>query len=172
MQTKRNHAAIGPHQGKGSGELSLVRQVLEDTGLAPHCLELEITESQLLENVDYVIATFQQLHELGVKLAIDDFGTGYSSLSYLKRFAVDYVKIDKTFIHGVGRCSEDEAITLAIIDMAHSLALKVVAEGVENEAQLAFLKARQCDEVQGYLISRPVSAQQLGDLLRAGAAAL
>ena len=163
---------LSGHQLRQGKLVSLVRQVLEDTGLAPHCLELELTESQLLDNVEYIIATFEQLHALGVKLAIDDFGTGYSSLSYLKRFAVDYVKIDKTFIHGVGRCSEDEAITLAIIDMAHSLALKVVAEGVENEAQLAFLKARQCDEVQGYLISRPVSAQQLGDLLRAGAAIL
>ena len=159
---------LSGHQLRQGKLVSLVRQVLEETGLAPHCLELELTESQLLDNVEYVIATFQQLHELGVRLAIDDFGTGYSSLSYLKRFAVDYVKIDKTFIHGVGRCSEDEAITLAIISMAHSLDLKVVAEGVENEAQLAFLKARQCDEVQGYLISRPVNAAQFGDLLRAG----
>ena len=159
---------LSGHQLRQGKLVSLVRQVLEETGLAPHCLELELTESQLLDNVEYVIATFQQLHELGVKLAIDDFGTGYSSLSYLKRFAVDYVKIDKTFIHGLGRCSEDEAITLAIISMAHSLDLKVVAEGVENEAQLAFLKARQCDEVQGYLISRPVNAAQFGDLLRAG----
>ena len=157
---------LSGHQLRQGKLVSLVRQVLEDTGLAPHCLELELTESQWLDNVEYVIATFQQLHELGVQMAIDDFGTGYSSLSYLKRFAVDYVKIDKTFIHGVGRCSEDEAITLAIIAMAHSLGLKVVAEGVENEAQLAFLKARQCDEVQGYLISRPVNAVQLGDLLR------
>ena len=159
---------LSGHQLRQGKLVSLVRQVLEETGLAPHCLELELTESQLLDNVEYVIATFQQLHELGVRLAIDDFGTGYSSLSYLKRFAVDYVKIDKTFIHGLGRCSEDEAITLAIISMAHSLDLKVVAEGVENEAQLAFLKARRCDEVQGYLISRPVNAAQFGDLLRAG----
>ena len=159
---------LSGHQLRQGKLVSLVRQVLEETGLAPHCLELELTESQLLDNVEYVIATFQQLHELGVKLAIDDFGTGYSSLSYLKRFAVDYVKIDKTFIHGLGRCSEDEAITLAIISMAHSLDLKVVAEGVENEAQLAFLKARRCDEVQGYLISRPVNAAYFGDLLRTG----
>lgn len=157
-------------QGNLVSLVSLVRQVLEDTGLAPHCLELEITESQLLENVDYVIATFQQLHELGVKLAIDDFGTGYSSLSYLKRFAVDYVKIDQTFIRGVGTCVEDDAITKAIIAMAHSLELKVVAEGVENEVQLAFLKEHQCDEVQGYLISSPTNAQAMADLLRAGVA--
>ncbi|WP_323165399.1 putative bifunctional diguanylate cyclase/phosphodiesterase [Pseudomonas bubulae] len=163
---------LSGHQLRQGKLVSLVRQVLEETGLAPDCLELELTESQLLDNVEYVIATFQQLHELGVKLAIDDFGTGYSSLSYLKRFAVDYVKIDKTFIHGVGRCSEDEAITLAIIAMAHSLGLKVVAEGVENEAQLAFLKTRQCDEVQGYLISRPINAVQFSDLLRNGVVVL
>ena len=124
---------LSGHQLRQGNLVSLVRQVLEDTSLAPQYLELEITESQLLENVDYVIATFQQLHELGVKLAIDDFGTGYSSLSYLKRFAVDYVKIDQTFIRGVGTCVEDDAITKAIIAMAHSLELKVVAEGVEKE---------------------------------------
>ena len=161
---------LSGHQLRQGNLVSLVRQVLEDTSLAPHCLELEITESQLLENVDYVIATFQQLHELGVKLAIDDFGTGYSSLSYLKRFAVDYVKIDQTFIRGVGTCVEDDAITKAIIAMAHSLELKVVAEGVENEVQLAFLKEHQCDEVQGYLISSPTNAQTMADLLRAGVA--
>ena len=173
------HAGLAPirvsvnlsgHQLRQGNLVSLVRQVLEDTSLAPHCLELEITESQLLENVDYVIATFQQLHELGVKLAIDDFGTGYSSLSYLKRFAVDFVKIDQTFIRGVGTCVEDDAITKAIIAMAHSLELKVVAEGVENEVQLAFLKEHQCDEVQGYLISSPTNAQAMADLLRAGVA--
>ena len=159
---------LSGHQLRQGNLVSLVRQVLEDTGLAPHCLELELTESQLLENVEYVIATFQQLNELGVKLAIDDFGTGYSSLSYLKRFAVDYVKIDQTFIRGVGTCAEDDAITKAIIVMAHSLELKVVAEGVENEVQLAFLRAHQCDEVQGYLISSPINAAALGDLLRVG----
>ena len=159
---------LSGHQLRQGKLVSLVRQVLEDTSLAPQYLELEITESQLLENVDYVIATFQQLHELGVKLAIDDFGTGYSSLSYLKRFAVDYVKIDQTFIRGVGTCVEDDAITKAIIAMAHSLELKVVAEGVENEVQLAFLKEHQCDEVQGYLISSPTNAQAMADLLRAG----
>ena len=157
---------LSGHQLRQGTLVSLVRQVLEDTGLAPHFLELELTESQLLENVEYVIATFQQLHRLGVKLSIDDFGTGHSSLSYLKRFEVDYVKIDQTFIQGVGRCSEDEAITVAIIAMAHSLDLKVVAEGVEDEVQLAFLKAQHCDEVQGYLISCPVNSLELSDLLR------
>lgn len=115
--------------------------------------------------MEHIIATFRQLHELGVKLAIDDFGTGYSSLSYLKRFPVDYVKIDQTFVRGLTEGSQDAAITRAIIVMAHSLALKVVAEGVETQEQLAFLREQGCDEVQGYLISRPVAAANLMSLL-------
>lgn len=141
--------------------VTLVRQVLEESGLDPHRLELELTESQLLDSVEYIIATFQQLRDLGVKLAIDDFGTGYSSLSYLKRFPVDYVKIDQTFIRGLDEGSGDAAIIQAIIAMAHSLGLKVVAEGVEQQTQLEFLKLQGCDEVQGYLISRPVEAQAI-----------
>ena len=146
-----------------------MRQVLEETGLAPHNLELELTESQLLDSVEHIIATFQQLRDLGVKLAIDDFGTGYSSLSYLKRIPVDYVKIDQAFIRGLGESTEDAAITRAIIAMAHGLSLKVVAEGVERPEQLEFLKAERCDEVQGYLVSRPVEADGLLQLLRADA---
>ncbi|AIL64359.1 putative bifunctional diguanylate cyclase/phosphodiesterase [Pseudomonas alkylphenolica] len=145
--------------------VSLVRQVLEESGLAPHLLELELTESQLLDSVEHIITTFQQLHELGVKLAIDDFGTGYSSLSYLKRFPVDYVKIDQAFIRGLHEGSEDAAITRAIIAMAKSLDLKVVAEGVETPEQLALLREQGCDEVQGYLISKPVDASAFGALL-------
>ena len=146
--------------------VSLVRQVLDESGLEPHLLELELTESQLLDSVEHIIATFRQLHELGVKLAIDDFGTGYSSLSYLKRFPVDYVKIDQTFIRGLHEGSEDAAITRAIIVMAHSLDLQVVAEGVETCEQLRFLREQGCDEVQGYLISRPVPAAALAALLQ------
>ncbi|MGE8328027.1 putative bifunctional diguanylate cyclase/phosphodiesterase [Pseudomonas urmiensis] len=138
--------------------VSLVRRVLEETGLAPHLLELELTESQLLDSVEHIIATFEQLHELGVKLAIDDFGTGYSSLSYLKRFPVDYVKIDQAFIRGLHEGSQDAAITRAIIVMAQSLGLGVVAEGVETQEQLNFLREQGCDEAQGYLISRPIDA--------------
>ncbi|MFK0085809.1 EAL domain-containing protein [Pseudomonas sp. NPDC090755] len=147
--------------------VSLVRQVLDESGLAPHLLELELTESQLLDSVEHIIATFRQLHELGVKLAIDDFGTGYSSLSYLKRFPVDYVKIDQAFIRGLAEGSEDAAITRAIIVMAKSLNLKVVAEGVETPEQLHFLREQGCNEVQGYLISRPVPAIELVGLMSA-----
>ncbi|PVZ61646.1 diguanylate cyclase [Pseudomonas sp. B1(2018)] len=157
---------LSVHQLRQGKLVSLVRQVLEETGLEPHFLELELTESQLLDSVEHIIATFQQLRDLGVKLAIDDFGTGYSSLSYLKRIPVDYVKIDQAFIRGLGEGTEDAAITRAIIAMAHGLSLKVVAEGVEHQEQLEFLKAERCDEVQGYLISRPVEAQVLAVLLR------
>lgn len=146
--------------------VSLVRQVLQESGLAPHLLELELTESQLIDSVEHIIVTFEQLHALGVKLAIDDFGTGYSSLSYLKRFPVDYVKIDQAFIRGLLEGSQDAAITRAIIAMAKSLQLKVVAEGVETLEQLAFLREHGCDEVQGYLISRPVDAGAFKALLQ------
>jgi diguanylate cyclase (GGDEF)-like protein/PAS domain S-box-containing protein len=156
---------LSVHQLRHGKLVSLVRQVLDETGLAPQYLELELTESQLLDSVEHIIATFQQLHELGVKLAIDDFGTGYSSLSYLKRFPVDYVKIDQAFIRGLGEGTEDAAIIQAIISMAHSLSLQVVAEGVENQEQLAFLRTHGCDEVQGYLISRPVEADAMVGVL-------
>ncbi|PYC29503.1 diguanylate cyclase [Aquipseudomonas alcaligenes] len=160
---------LSVHQLRQGNLVGLVRQVLDETGLAPRLLELELTESQLLDNVENVIATFQQLRDLGVKLAIDDFGTGYSSLSYLKRFPVDYVKIDQTFVRELAAGGEDAAITRAIIAMAHGLELKVVAEGVETQAQMDFLKLQRCDEIQGFLISPPVPAEQFAALLRAQA---
>lgn len=149
---------LSVHQLRTGNLASLVRTVLDETGLPPHLLELELTESQLLDNVESVISTFRQLREMGVKLAIDDFGTGYSSLSYLKRFPVDYVKIDQTFIRDLSSRGEDAAITRAIIAMAHSMELKVVAEGVEQPEQLQFLREHQCDEIQGFLISPPLAA--------------
>lgn len=156
---------LSVHQLRQGKLVSLVRQVLEETGLSPQWLELELTESQLLDSVEHIITTFQQLRDLGVKLAIDDFGTGYSSLSYLRRFPVDYVKIDRAFISGLGDGTEDAAIIQAIISMAHSLGLKVVAEGVENQSQLEFLRSHGCDEVQGYLISRPIEATAMAGIL-------
>ncbi|MFZ5960136.1 EAL domain-containing protein [Pseudomonas knackmussii] len=157
---------LSVHQLRQGNLISLVRTVLDETGLAPQWLELELTESQLLENVESVCATFRQLREMGVKLAIDDFGTGYSSLSYLKRFPVDYVKIDQTFIRDLSAQGEDAAITRAIIAMVHSLELKVVAEGVERQEQLDFLRQHQCDEIQGYLISVPLAASAFAEFLR------
>ncbi|CDZ95414.1 putative bifunctional diguanylate cyclase/phosphodiesterase [Pseudomonas saudiphocaensis] len=147
--------------------VTLVRQVLEETGLPAHLLELELTESQLLDDIDNSISISQQLRALGVKLAIDDFGTGYSSLSYLKRFPVDFVKIDRSFISELEHFGDDAAIVRAIIAMVHSLELQVVAEGVETQGQLDFLKEQCCDELQGYLISRPVPAAQFAELLAA-----
>ncbi|CAD5107148.1 putative bifunctional diguanylate cyclase/phosphodiesterase [Zestomonas carbonaria] len=163
---------VSVHQLRNGNLVRLIRQVLDETGLPPRLLELELTENQLLDNVESVIAIFHQLRELGVKLAIDDFGTGYSSLSYLKRFPVDYVKIDQTFIRDLSVGGEDAAITRAIIAMAHSLGLKVVAEGVETQEQMDFLKAQHCDEIQGYLISRPVEMDVFVNLLKEQAAAL
>ncbi|MCW8161819.1 putative bifunctional diguanylate cyclase/phosphodiesterase [Stutzerimonas stutzeri] len=145
--------------------ISLVRQVLEETGLPAQMLELELTESQLLDDIDNAISISRQLRALGVKLAIDDFGTGYSSLSYLKRFPVDYVKIDRSFISELEHSAEDAAITRAIIAMVHSLERRVVAEGVETQAQMDFLKSNRCDEIQGYLLSAPVPAEQFVELL-------
>lgn len=152
------------HVRQGNLE-ALVQRVLEQTGLPAYLLELELTESQLLENAESVIGAFRKLRKLGVHLAIDDFGTGYSSLSYLKRFPTNSIKIDQSFIRDVTHNDEDAAITRAIIAMAHSLNLLVVAEGVETQAQLDFLKASRCDEIQGYLISRPVPAQQFSEFL-------
>jgi len=146
--------------------VSLVRQVLEETGLPATMLELELTESQLLDDIDNAISISEQLRALGVRLAIDDFGTGFSSLSYLKRFPVDYVKIDRSFISELEHSSQDAAITRAIIAMVHSLERKVVAEGVETQAQMDFLKANQCEEIQGSLLSPPVPAEQFAELLR------
>lgn len=145
--------------------VELVQAVLLKTGLPASLLELELTESQMLDNAPCVIATFKQLRALGVTLAIDDFGTGYSSLSYLKRFPANSLKIDQSFIREVADNEDDAAITRAIIAMAHSLNLVVIAEGVETHAQMAFLKANGCDEIQGYLISRPVSAEAFTDFM-------
>ena len=146
--------------------VALVEQVLQETGLPAYLLELELTETQMLENAESNMVTFTQLSDLGVHLAIDDFGTGYSSLSYLKRFPVKTLKIDQSFIGDVVTDDEDAAITRAIIAMAHSLNLNVIAEGVETQEQLDFLIANDCDEVQGYLICRPIPADQFAEFLK------
>jgi diguanylate cyclase (GGDEF)-like protein/PAS domain S-box-containing protein len=150
---------------KQSGLISSVARALQESGLDPSLLELEVTESMLMQGVDATLATLFKLKDMGVRLAIDDFGTGYSSLSYLKRFPLDTLKIDRSFIKDLPRDAEDAAIAKAIIAMAHSLKLAVVAEGVETAEQLAFLQEHGCDVVQGFLFSRPVSAQDFGALL-------
>jgi diguanylate cyclase (GGDEF)-like protein/PAS domain S-box-containing protein len=144
----------------------LIRRVLDETSLAPQYLELELTESLLLSNADVMFSVFQELKAMGLKLAIDDFGTGYSSLSYLKKFPVSKLKIDRSFVRDVAINADDAAIATAIISMAKSLKLKVIAEGVENEAQMSFLRTQHCDEIQGYYFSRPLSPEQAADKLR------
>ena len=142
-----------------------VRQILQETGLDPHCLQLEITEGVAIQDVDFAIMMLRHLKEMGVQIAIDDFGTGYSSLSYLRRLPIDVVKIDQSFVRDLTTNPKDAEIAATVISMAHNLDLGVVAEGVETEEQLAFLKQRDCDEMQGYLFSRPVSAEALQEIL-------
>ena len=145
-------------QFRQEGFCTLIRKVLEDTGLSPQYLELELTVSLLLSNADVTLPVLHELREMGLKLAIDDFGTGYSSLSYLRQFPVDKLKIDRSFVRDIAVSCDDAAIATAIVSMAGSLRLKVIAEGVENEAQMAFLKEHRCDEIQGYYFSMPLSA--------------
>jgi diguanylate cyclase (GGDEF)-like protein len=138
----------------------VVARVLEDTGVPADRLELELTESVIMANAEHTAATLQAFRKLGVSLAIDDFGTGYSSLAYLKRLPITTLKIDKEFIDDLTLDPDDEAITSTIISMAHSLGLNVVAEGVETEAQMYFLRNHGCDEIQGYWLARPLESQQ------------
>jgi diguanylate cyclase (GGDEF)-like protein len=145
----------------------VIRGVLHETGLAPQYLELELTESLLLANADVTFLVLQELKTMGLTLAIDDFGTGYSSFNYLRQFRVSKLKIDRSFVRDVAVNPDDAAITTAIIGMARSLNLKVIAEGVENEAQMSFLRAHQCDEIQGYYFSKPLAADEIADKLRA-----
>ncbi|RKE25981.1 PAS domain S-box-containing protein/diguanylate cyclase (GGDEF)-like protein [Paraburkholderia sp. BL23I1N1] len=146
----------------------LVMQVLAETGLEPQYLELELTESTIMRNAEEAVSMLNELHALGIGLAIDDFGTGYSSLSYLKRFPVDRLKIDRSFVSDIGVSGDDETITSAIIALAHSLKLQVIAEGVETLAQLDFLKERACDEMQGYYFAKPLSTDAISALLQGG----
>lgn len=144
----------------------LVMSILEETGLEPQYLELELTESAIMRNAEEAVIMLNELHALGIGLAIDDFGTGYSSLSYLKRFPVDRLKIDRSFVSDIGASNDDETITSAIIALAHSLELQVIAEGVETAAQLDFLKERACHEMQGFFFSRPMPHDAIPHLLQ------
>lgn len=146
----------------------IIIEILNETGLDPRYLELELTESTLMHNPDAAIATLSELKSLGIQISIDDFGTGYSSLSYLKQFPFDILKIDRSFVCHLTEDVKNAAITTAILQMARSLNLKVVAEGVETEAELAFLSGQQCDQIQGYWFSPPLSAKTFEELLSGG----
>jgi len=142
-----------------------VQKTLSATRLDAHCLELEITESSLMSDAESSITTLNALKDLGVKIAVDDFGTGYSSLSYLKKFPIDVLKIDQSFVHEIQQKDDKEDIVTAIISMGNSLNLRVICEGVENQLQLYFLKLQKCDEGQGFLFSKPLSADDFRVLL-------
>ena len=142
-----------------------IAAVLQEHAMESHQLEIELTESMVMKDVESAIGVLRNLKALGVKLSIDDFGTGYSSLSYLKRFPIDELKIDQSFVQDIAVNSDDAAIVLAIISLAHSLRLRVIAEGVETASQLDFLRHHGCDEIQGYHFSRPLPAAELGQLL-------
>jgi len=141
---------------------------LKETGLAPHYLELELTESILMHDAESSVSVLQSLKAMGVQLAIDDFGTGYSSLSYLKRFPIDTLKIDQSFVRDIVTDVDDATIVAAVIGMGKHLKQRVVAEGVETHAQLEFLRTRKCDEGQGFHFSPPVSAEDFARLLATG----
>jgi EAL domain-containing protein (putative c-di-GMP-specific phosphodiesterase class I) len=153
-------------QFRQEGFCELIRRVLHETGLAPQYLELELTEGLLLANADVTFSVLQELTDMGLTLAIDDFGNGYSNFTYLRQFRVSKLKIDRSFIRDVAVNPDDAAITTAIISMAKSLNLKVIAEGVEDEAQMSFLRAHQCDEIQGYYFSKPLAVDKVADKLR------
>ncbi|HAY29120.1 MAG TPA: hypothetical protein DCY47_16910, partial [Candidatus Accumulibacter sp.] len=147
-------------QFRQAGLTDLVARILEDEALPAQFLELELTESVAMDQPLAAIATMDRLRTLGVRMSIDDFGTGYSSMSYLKRFRVHKLKIDRSFVADLASDPDDEAIVVATISLAHSLGLQTIAEGVESEAQLEFLRSRGCDQAQGYLFSRPLPAWQ------------
>ncbi len=138
-----------------------IEQCLQHSGLAGWHLELEITESLLIENIDTTIAILSELHAMGIHISIDDFGTGYSSLAYLKRYPIDTLKIDRAFVRDITTDEDDKAIVIAIISMSRSLGYSVIAEGVETKEQLAFLRLQGCDELQGNFLSRPLGAEDL-----------
>jgi diguanylate cyclase (GGDEF)-like protein/PAS domain S-box-containing protein len=157
---------VSARQFKERTWVAQVSQALHDTGLAPKYLELELTESMLMHDVDQAVATMRELEALGVQFSIDDFGTGYSSLSALKSFPVARLKIDQSFVRHLPHDADDRSIATAVISLGQKLNMRVIAEGVETEEQLAFLQANNCDEIQGYFFSRPVGPDALGELLR------
>ncbi|HEY9183120.1 MAG TPA: EAL domain-containing protein, partial [Gammaproteobacteria bacterium] len=157
---------LSMRQMNDEGLVREIQSVLAETGMEPSLLELEVTESTIMHNAERAVSVLNAIKDLGVRLAIDDFGTGYSSLAHLKRFPIDTLKVDRSFIREVPNDTEDKAIAEAIIAMGKTLSLTVVAEGVETPEQQAFLSERMCDEMQGYYFSIPVAAQDFAELVR------
>lgn len=160
MRPLRVAVNLSARQFKHAGLIVMIENVLRKTGLNPSCLEVELTEGLAMEDVKQTVITLNTLNAIGVSIAIDDFGTGYSSLAYLKRFPVDFLKIDQSFVRDIGASADSAAIVKTIIAMAHNLQLEVVGEGVETAEQLEFLRQHVCEEVQGYLFSRPLPADE------------
>jgi EAL domain-containing protein (putative c-di-GMP-specific phosphodiesterase class I) len=156
---------------QSEGLVTSVAAALVETGLHPSAIEFEVTESSLMRDLDRASRVLQQLRQLGVKLSIDDFGTGYSSLTYLKRFAVDVLKIDRSFIQDLTTDASDASLTTAIIAMGKSLNLQLIAEGVETWEQVDFLAERRCFLVQGFLFAKPLPAAEFANLLQSGPSA-
>ncbi|NOU00693.1 MAG: EAL domain-containing protein [Gallionella sp.] len=156
---------LSGRQFKEANLIPSIAKILKDTGIAAELLELELTESVLMDNSNQLISTLDQLKSMGLKLAIDDFGTGYSSLSYLKRFPMDKLKIDQSFIKDIGLGGDDSAIVKAIIYLGHSLNLRVIAEGIESSAQMEFLTENNCDEGQGFYYGTPLSPEDFRSLV-------
>jgi len=149
-----------------------VRAVLTETGLEPRHLELELTETFLMQDSRSTAEVLKELKDIGVSIALDDFGTGYSSLSYLKRFPIDALKIDRSFVHDITTDADDASIVTAVIGMGKNLHMRIVAEGVETREQLEFLQEHGCPQGQGFYFSRPLPAEQFGELLTSSAPAL
>lgn len=157
---------VSAHQFVSGGLPQLVRRVLDETTLSPHLLEIELTESVMMHDSENTLRQLAELNAMGVSVSLDDFGTGYSSLGYLSRFALDSLKIDQSFVRNIIDDSKSAAIANATIGLAHGLGIKVIAEGIETQAQLDYLRTAGCDEMQGYYFSRPVSPDALAELLR------
>ncbi|MEQ1779199.1 MAG: EAL domain-containing protein, partial [Nitrosomonas sp.] len=157
---------LSVRQFQSENLVELVKNVLAESGLPAACLELELTESMFMEHAEQSVNILKTLKALGVRLAIDDFGTGYSSLTYLKRFPIDKLKIDQSFVRGLPHDPNDREIAATIIAMARSLKLAVLAEGVETEQQLTYLRQHGCDYYQGYLFYKPAPAAELEVWLR------
>ena len=145
-----------------------LNQILDDTGIQPDSLELEITESAVMEGAEEIIRTLRDIRSIGVHLTADDFGTGYASLSYLRNFPLDGIKIDTTFVNDISRPDGGGGLASAVIAVGHCLGMNVVAEGVETHQQLDYLRWRNCDEVQGFLISQPLGAEEFIALVQKG----